>query len=296
MTDTIHDERRVVSSDARRGAWNAAAKRVPSLILAAALTLATSIISADINLRFVDSQDSLGKQLADYLGDSGVTGDFLTLLNENFDFDPTLDVVFGGEGVPTYDDASRTITLPHSYFADAVRAQAELVDEGEEHEALARGLDVYEYTLYHLLGHALIGEGSEDEDAAVEALSSWIMIRGWPNGGEQWFSDVTAFAEASQKLDGPLNDYWHSHALYRIREETLYCWILGSDPERHADLLPAVLDPAERRSRCAESWRKLEVTIGTMIEFRLKEDAPLRAFLPAETVDMEGVSEEFIDR
>lgn len=94
-----------------------------------------------------------------------------------------------------------------------------------------RGSNEMEYTLYHLLGHLLADDSTPDADEDAEAISSWLMIKHWPAGGEQWFANVQAFARASQLLDGPLSDYWHSHALYKSRQKTLQCWILGSDPD-----------------------------------------------------------------
>lgn len=247
---------------------------------------------ADVSLRW--NADALGDEaassnkiitpiLADYLAQSNVISDFVSMLDDAFVLDELELVEIGAESGPVYDLESKAIRMPFGYLERAIRTQAQLVDEDQEVVAIDRALDVVEYTLYHLLGHALAGDESVDADSTAEALSTWIMLSYWPNGAEQWFQDTLAFSDASIKLDGPLDDYWHEHSLYKIRRDTLRCWILGKDPVNVIDLMPAVLDPEERKARCIQSWQKLDRQARELLGDRLAPDSSLR--LPAQGTD-----------
>ena len=246
----------------------------------------TTTAHADAELRWVPGETALDQQLAAYLTDSKLVSDFVVLLDENFELDPPLGLTVGSSldahGIPSYSSEDRRIRLPYAYLEKAIRAQAELVEgttpeeDPGEGDAVRRAMDLVEYTIYHLVGHALVDDANVDVDDRAEAISSWLMISAWPNGAEQWLEDVQAFANASQQLDGPLEDYWHSHSLYKSREETLSCWALGADPDRIESLLPAVLDPAERREQCIHSWTRLDDQMRRLLDPVLKPNAPLR--------------------
>ena len=260
-----------------------------SLWLALFAGFSTSLLSnaqADAELRWVPGESALEQQLAAYLTDSKIVSDIVVLLDENFELDTPLIITVGSSldalGIPTYSSEDRRIRLPYAYLEKAIRAQAELVEgttpdaDPAQGDAVRRAMDLVEYTIYHLVGHALVDEASTDADDRAEAISSWLMITAWPNGPEQWLQDVQAFADASQKLDGSLDDYWHSHALYKGREDTLSCWALGADPDRIEPLLPAVTDPFERRAQCARSWARLDDEMRLLLDPVMKTSAPLR--------------------
>ena len=101
------------------------------------------------------------------------------------------------------------------------------------------------------------------------------MIKGFANGGEQWFSNAEAFGRASQLLDGPLQDYWHKHSLYKSRQKKINCWILGSAPEKYENLLKPVLKPDERKARCVNEWKVLDKKMQTELQAELKENSTL---------------------
>ncbi len=283
-----------MSSDvaAQHESARATRSRIERVSLACALSLALLVGSvpghAKSELRWVPGETTLDQQLAAYLTDSKVVTDLVVMIDENFDLPVPIGITVGSgadaRGVPSYTVQDRQIRLPYAYVEKAIRAQAELLEgvspdestESSAGEAVRRAMDMIEYTVYHLLGHALINDADVDADDRAEAISSWLMISAWPNGAEQWVADVQAFADASHKLDGSLDDYWHSHSLYRTREDTLTCWALGADPEAIEPMLPATLDPVERQERCVRSWENLDKQMRSLLDGVLKNDAPVR--------------------
>ena len=245
---------------------------------ALALSLAAPA-PADVSLRWQQSTSPGDRMLADYLVDSHVISDFVELVSANFAFDKPFVVAVGTSGGPDYDPASNTVRLPYAYIERAVRTQASLLDSGpggEAEEALAvrRALDVVEYTLYHLLGHALAGSGGIEVDELAEGYSTWAMLAYWPDGAAQWREVSTTFARASQRLDGPLSDYWHAHGLFAARERILDCWTIGREPAL-ASTSPRKPTEAEALA-CREDWETLDANARRALEGVLLDDAPLR--------------------
>lgn len=247
--------------------------------------------SADVELRWMPGDSTLEQQLGSYLSDSQVVTDLVTLLDDNFDLVEPLSVIIGSRsdalGRPSYSAADNSIRLPYAYIEQTIRAQSELLStvpgevrpERDAEVTVRHAMNMVEYTLYHLVGHALIDDHTAEADDRAEAISTWLMITAWPNGASQWVEDVQAFSAASRQLDGLLDDYWHAHSLYRLRETALLCWALGADGDAVEPLLPAAADPFERRAQCTRSWSRLDTQMRRLLDPLLKPDAPLRGAL-----------------
>ncbi|MEM6986162.1 MAG: DUF4344 domain-containing metallopeptidase [Pseudomonadota bacterium] len=219
-------------------------------------TLAVSTARANLEIEWVSSDDERVALFEQALHQSGMVQDAASLGETPLDWPDALTIVAGGAGSPHYDPSSQTIYLPATYLAEAVRAQDNF--EESRQNALKSGLDMVEYTLYHLLGQAVVGEQVDSVDPAVEDASTWLMVSSFPNGGEQWLANLRAFARASQKLDGPLSEYWHSHALYRLREKQLNCLVFGSNIAHFANLYPGVSENPDAAQACVEAWQALD--------------------------------------
>jgi len=263
--------------------WIAERCAVALLCLWVAATPSPALAEAE--LRLMPSDTALEQQLGRYLTDSQIVTDLVSLMSENFTLEQPLGIIVGSRsdklGVPSYSSEDKSIRLPYAYIESAIRAQSELVvgqsaDETvEAGEAVKRAMDMVEYTLYHLFGQALIDDA--DADGMAEAIASWVMISAWPDGAAQWVEDVQAFSDASQRLDGSLDEYWHAHSLYRLREQTLLCWALGAGGKAVEQTLRAVADPVERRERCRLSWVQLDQQMRQLLDPVLKPDAKLRS-------------------
>ena len=226
----------------------------------------------------VNWQNPTDKPAGEVLERSNIVSDFTTLIGRHFKSSKRIDlnnllVTVSSDGLPHVNPDTTEIILPYSYLTHAIKSHAELEETKEA--TLDRALDTVEYTLYHLFGLLIAGGNSTDFDEEAEALSSWLMIKGFNNGGEQWFNNAGAFGRASQLLDGPLQDYWHEHSLYKSRQRTINCWILGSDPEQYESLLKPVLKPDERKTRCVKEWQTLDTQMQTELKTELKSQSTL---------------------
>lgn len=273
----------------RSSAHLSAGALVWSVFLAIMAICLPATTRAESELRWAPGETTLEQHLAAYLTDSKIITDLVLLLDANFNLERPIGITVGGKiderGQPSYSAEEQRIRLSYQYIEQAVRAQAELVegttpdDSLQPGAAIDRAMDLVEYTLYHLVGHALINDEDSGADDLAEAVSSWLMISGFPNGAAQWINDVRAFSAASRQLDGPADDYWHAHSVYRIRQDIMLCWALGADPDTVEPMLPAVANPLERRAQCARSWQKLDQQMRDLLDPVMKSDAPLRESL-----------------
>lgn len=231
--------------------------RIKAFVLAACL--APTTLLASFEARWQVPKPGTEELFAGALRDSGIVKDALKLGTNNLKWPDPLVLAMGGTGLPRYIPATHTVHIPYGYLASAVRAQYNF--EESRATALKRGLDVVEYTLYHLLGHALHNNHSVDIDHDVEVVSTWLMVSSFENGGEQWLADIEAFSRASQKLNGPLDDYWHDHGLAKRPAMELNCLVVGSDPQRYLEHYPGLAESPEKTAACAQNWRDLEALI-----------------------------------
>jgi len=229
---------------------------------------------ADVSIQWQQTTQSVARQV---LERSNTIKDFTRIVEENFNTESdllaglTVKIVDGG--LPDVLVSPPEIIIPYQFIVDSIKAQAEL--EESRQSALNTAIDKLEYTLYHLFGHLLIGDISPDADDDAESLSTWLMIKSFPNGAEQWFNNSKAFGRASQLLDGPLSDYWHSHSLYKSRQQQMDCWVLGSNPAKYERLLKQVLRPQERRQKCVVQWQELDVQSRERLKDLLKSGSVL---------------------
>jgi len=251
-------------------------KRKEILLLSSflAAVLSCSIAHADVSVNWQQTTQNVARQV---LERSNVVKDFTLLVEENFNTEAgllagiTVSIVDGGS--PDVSVSPPEIVIPYQFIIDSITAQAEL--EETRQAALTTAIDKLEYTLYHLFGHLLISDNTPDTDDEAESLSAWLMIKGFPNGGEQWFEDSKAFGRASQFLDGPLTDYWHSHSLYKSRQAKMDCWVLGSEPAKNERLFKQVLKPHVRRQKCESQWKALDKQSRARLKHLLKPDSLL---------------------
>ncbi len=225
--------------------------------LIAMLALASSAMTAvaAIPVEWMPSETDEQRLFASALQQSGIVQDAATLDRVDLDWPERLVIRLVADGTPDYQAETQTIVLPYTYLAAATRAQDNF--EESRGDAFKRGLDMVEYTLYHLLGHALQGHHDEADDTGVERVATWLMVSQFPNGGEQWLENTHAFGRASQKLDGPLSDYWHSHGLYKSRERAINCLVFGSDIEHFSTLYPGLTENPDTARECVRQWREL---------------------------------------
>ncbi len=241
-------------------------KSIKGLVLVTCL-LPTPLL-ADFAVQWQPARDGSEELFAGALRDSRIINDAAKLDELQLNWPDALTLSMGGAGLPRYDSDARSIHLPYSYLALAVRTQYNF--EESRAAALQRGLDVVEYTIYHLLGHALIDDHSVDFDEEAEKISTFLMTTSFSNGGEQWLDDIVAFGRASQKLDGPLEDYWHDHGLSKRAAQRLNCIVIGSDPQRYVERFPGLVEAADKSAACQKEWVELKDMIDN--KYRLTSD------------------------
>jgi len=128
---------------------------VRQIALSLALLGVAVSAKADIALQWQNTEmDERQQLLAEFLTESNVMTDLIALLQMNFEFSPSLTIKIGTADGPLFDAETKTIHFSYAYISDVLEAQMQLLDG--ESTAVARSLDVVEYTLYHLAAHALV--------------------------------------------------------------------------------------------------------------------------------------------
>ncbi len=249
-------------------------RRFRGCLIAAVCVAGSANVQADIALQWQNTEmDERQQLLAEFLNESNVMTDLLSLLQENFIFEPSLKFVIGAGDGPVFDSEKNAIRFPYSYVSNALEAQMSLLEEGQT--AIDESINLVEYTLYHLVAHAMVLYSSPEDDDQIERIASWLMIRGFDNGAEQMVSNARAFGAVSQKTEGTLDDYWHAHALVAARQRDIECWALGFDRAMVEPLLPLVPEPGKRVETCRIAWNQLDQQVQEWLVDELKPNAPI---------------------
>ena len=121
---------------------------------------------------------------------------------------------------------------------------------------------------FHELAHALISIydlpfTGREEDVA-DQLAAFVILE--PDGVLKDFSDPARVAEdyalmfrlwADQRGSAGLSDFAASHSVNETRMFNLKCWIYGSDPAAHSDMIADGRLPEDRAVGCQEEFDQL---------------------------------------
>lgn len=121
---------------------------------------------------------------------------------------------------------------------------------------------------YHELAHALISvydlpfTGLEEDVA--DQLAAFVILE--PDGVLKDFPNPSIVAEdyalmfklwADQRGAVGLSDFANAHSVNEARMYNLTCWIYGSDPAAHADMIADGRLPEDRATGCEEEFDRL---------------------------------------
>jgi hypothetical protein len=125
------------------------------------------------------------------------------------------------------------------------------------------------FVFYHELGHALIDmldlpvTGREED--AVDQLATIVLLEAGPEGrnaalrGAEWF-------QFSTRRTGSRAPYWDEHSLDQQRYFNILCWVYGSDPTVHQELLGREWGlPPARAERCSGEYDRMSRAWNTML-------------------------------
>jgi len=136
-------------------------------------------------------------------------------------------------------------------------------------------------TFFHELSHALISVydlpfTGREEDVA-DQLAAFAILE--PNAVLKDFPDPARVAEdyalmfrlwAQQRGSAGESDFAAAHSVNEARTYNLRCWIYGSDPTAHANMITEGELPADRAGGCHEEYQQLSRAWSRLLEPYLK--------------------------
>lgn len=131
------------------------------------------------------------------------------------------------------------------------------------------------FVFYHEAGHSMIDildlpvTGREED--AVDQLATLILLGTGTEGrdaalqGASWFSFQGTLGAARGAA------YWDSHSLSIQRYYNIICWIYGSDPEAHGELLKSWGLPEDRAASCPAEYGRMATAWRTILAEHIRE-------------------------
>ncbi len=231
--------------------------------IALCLLLVALPAMARIEVRTSEVKSANYRELATELEKSGVLAEFAKGINDWIDVPETVGLRFAecGEANAFYDPSKREISmcfeLIEAYYTSLEKSYE---TEDELDDAVWNAFSV---VLFHELGHALVDvldlpiTGREED--AVDQLAAWSLIDN--ADGDYAVLDAALSYYVSGEESGNefyASDFADEHSLDPQRYYNLVCWVYGSDPDRHQDLISDEWLPPERAERCPAEYEQID--------------------------------------
>ncbi|MEO8671098.1 MAG: DUF4344 domain-containing metallopeptidase [Tahibacter sp.] len=198
-----------------------------------------------------------------------------TELNKTIDTPTKVSLRFAecGEANSFYDPTTQVVTMCLELIESAyesVRAKHQTAEQLDDAAA-----SVFVFFLFHEIGHALIHVldipiTGKEEDAA-DQLSAWLLIDD-EDGDKTALDAATSFYFDSQ-ADGDADEtaFADEHSLNKQRYFNILCWVYGSNPDAHADLVSDDELPEARAEQCAGEYQRLDKSWRTLLSEHIKK-------------------------
>jgi len=225
--------------------------------------------SGFVSVEYAESPNADHEALRQSLSEWGAFDDAAADIDAVFLVPRDLRIAFADCGQPNayYDPAQTAIVMCYelvSQLANDYRRSA------PSEETLAASVwQTTFFVFYHELGHALIDmldlpvTGREED--AVDQLATVVLLEAGADGrdaalrGAEWF-------EMNGRLSRTRQPFWGEHSLDQQRYFNILCWVYGSDPTAHADLLKQEWGlPADRAARCPAEYDRMNRAWQTML-------------------------------
>lgn len=217
-------------------------------------------VASGFRLTFEPAKGEASKAVKSLLERAGTLKVAVEGLNQDFEVPRgiAVDVLECDEPNAFYDPEQRRLRLCYGMVSLVSEAFGD-IESDREHTVATLGTTLFIF--FHELGHALIHEldlpitGREED--AVDQLATLLLINGGPDGVQAARDGAAFFARLAERRGGA-GSFWGEHSLEEQRFFNVLCWVYGSDPASHADLVKQGALPAARAERCPEEWARLQ--------------------------------------
>lgn len=194
-------------------------------------------------------------------------------LNDQLELPATIGLRYAecGEANAWYDVAAREVRVCFELIERLAGDFGERLDDDRDLAQAVAGASTF--IALHELGHALVDvlelpvTGREED--AVDQLSAWLLI-GEAGGDAAVLAAAAAFSIASEGYALARGDFADQHSLDQQRYFNMVCWVYGSDPRRHAQLVLEAGLPASRAAGCGDEYRRLDRSWDRLLRAHLR--------------------------
>lgn len=234
-------------------------------------------VASGFRLTFEPAKGEASREVRSLLERAGTLRVAVEGLNQDFEVPRgiSVEVLECDEPNAFYDPEARRLRICYGMVSMVSEAFGD-IDSDREHAVATLGTTLFIF--FHELGHALIHEldlpitGREED--AVDQLATLLLINGGPEGVQAARDGAAFFARLAERRGPGTGSFWGEHSLEEQRFFNVLCWVYGSDPASHADLLEQGALPAARAERCPEEWARLQSAWSALLAPHQKKPRP----------------------
>jgi len=128
------------------------------------------------------------------------------------------------------------------------------------------------FVLTHELGHALVDLFhlpvlGREEDAA-DQISIYLLTKS--GFGPDGLSGANLFFETTQPILYTQKHFADEHSVNSTRRFNLFCWALGSDPQKYGYLVQHNALPRQRAARCPNEYQQMSAAVRQLLGNKVK--------------------------
>lgn len=211
------------------------------------------------------------RELADAMASEGVLEEAAKAVNQLFIIPQDVGLKFleCDESNAYFSAEDMEISMCIELWEDMDNTLAESYPDEDERGTAVAG--AFLGILMHEVGHALVAvldlpiTGREED--AVDQLSAWVLIES--DDAESVLSSAATYYTAEEEAAGD-DDLSDEHSLNQQRYYNMVCWVYGSNPEEHADLLEDWGLPEARAEQCQGEYETLRKAWSRLLQDHLR--------------------------
>lgn len=234
--------------------------------------LSQSAFAGQFVVRPPEVKSAEHQELLQAMTEGGVLEEVAKAVNQIFIIPQDVGLKFleCGESNAYFSPSDMEISMCIELWEDMYNTLGESYPDEDERQTAVVG--AFMTILMHEVGHALVAvldlpiTGREED--AVDQLAAWVLIEA-DDADSVLSSAATYYTAEGEASEDDLAD---EHSLNQQRYFNMVCWVYGSNPDKHSDLLEDWGLPEARANQCEGEYETLRKAWSRLLQDHLRQD------------------------
>ena len=216
----------------------------------------------DFQLVFSEPYEPDYQSTREFLIASGRFRLLIERLNQDIALSADITISFQEGDGPYYSLDKREIIINYDFITYVTGVLLETQYVESDNDLFKAVLDVVEFVLYHEIGHVLIHlldlQINEDEEDAVDALSTVLLTEVVKGESDIPFTAADMFIlEADTPSEFEAAHFWSEHSFDIQRFHRILCWVYANQPGKYGQLIRKAGIDEQQAAQWSEEYQEI---------------------------------------